>query len=107
MSSPAPPSGAPQSGAPLSGAPFSGAPLSGAGIIAATLATLPATPGVYRMLDARGEALYVGKARALSKRVAAYTQPARLPERLRRMVSETRAMEIITTHTEAEANGPQ
>ena len=78
-------------------------PASGAAVIAATLATLPASPGVYRMLDARGEALYVGKARALSKRVVAYTQPARLPERLRRMVAETRAMEIITTHTEAEA----
>ena len=78
-------------------------PASGAAVIAATLATLPASPGVYRMLDAKGEALYVGKARALSKRVIAYTQPARLPERLRRMVSETRAMEIITTPTEAEA----
>ncbi len=75
----------------------------GAAVIAATLATLPASPGVYRMLDAKGDALYVGKARALSKRVAAYTQPARLPERLRRMVAETRAMEIVTTHTEAEA----
>ncbi len=77
--------------------------LSGAAVIAATLATLPASPGVYRMLDAKGEALYVGKARALSKRVATYTQPARLPERLRRMVSETRSMEIVTTPTEAEA----
>ena len=75
----------------------------GAAVIAATLATLPASPGVYRMLDAKGDALYVGKARALSKRVAAYTQPARLPERLRRMVAETVAMEIVTTHTEAEA----
>ena len=45
----------------------------------------------------------VGKARSLKKRVAAYAQPARLPERLRRMVSETAAMEIVTTHTEAEA----
>ncbi len=78
-------------------------PPSGAAVIAATLATLPASPGVYRMLDAKGEALYVGKARALSKRVVAYTQPARLPERLRRMVAETRSMEIVTTHTEAEA----
>ena len=72
-------------------------------VIAATLATLPASPGVYRMLDAKGDALYVGKARALNKRVAAYTQPVRLPERLRRMVAETRSMEIVTTHTEAEA----
>ena len=64
---------------------------------------MPLSPGVYRMLDGRGEALYVGKARSLKKRVTAYTQPARLPERLRRMVSETVAMEIVTTHTEAEA----
>ena len=64
---------------------------------------MPTSPGVYRMLDAKGEALYVGKARSLKKRVTAYTQPARLPERLRRMVSLTASMEVITTHTEAEA----
>jgi excinuclease ABC subunit C len=75
----------------------------GAAAIEAALATMPSSPGVYRMLDAKGEALYVGKARNLKKRVVAYTQPARLPERLRRMVSLTAAMEVITTHTEAEA----
>ncbi|GIX11397.1 MAG: UvrABC system protein C [Elioraea sp.] len=72
-------------------------------MIEAALPTLPPGPGVYRMLDARGEALYVGKAKSLRKRVPAYTQPARLPERLRRMVMETAAVEVITTHTEAEA----
>ena len=55
------------------------------------------------MLDAKGDALYVGKARSLRKRVASYTQPARLPERLRLMVNQTATMEVITTHTEAEA----
>ncbi len=75
----------------------------GVAAIEAALATMPASPGVYRMLDAKGEPLYVGKARSLKKRVAAYTQPARLPERLRRMVSETATMEVVTTHTEAEA----
>jgi excinuclease ABC subunit C len=75
----------------------------GVAVIEAALETMPLSPGVYRMLDGRGEALYVGKARALRKRVTAYTQPARLPERLRRMVSETMSMEIVTTHTEAEA----
>jgi excinuclease ABC subunit C len=75
----------------------------GVAAIEAALATMPLSPGVYRMLDAKGDALYVGKARSLRKRVAAYTQPARLPERLRRMVSETVTMEIVTTHTEAEA----
>ncbi len=75
----------------------------GVGAIEAVLSTLPLTPGVYRMLDAKGDALYVGKARSLRKRVASYTQPARLPERLRLMVSLTAAMDIVTTHTEAEA----
>ena len=79
------------------------APPRGVAVIEAALTTMPLSPGVYRMLDAKGEALYVGKARALKKRVTAYTQVARLPERLRRMVSETVAMEIVTTHTEAEA----
>ncbi|HEX4177654.1 MAG TPA: excinuclease ABC subunit UvrC, partial [Rhizomicrobium sp.] len=55
------------------------------------------------MLDAKGDALYVGKARSLKKRVVSYTQIARLPERLRLMVTQTAAMEIVTTHTEAEA----
>lgn len=60
-------------------------------------------PGVYRMLDARGDVLYVGKARALKNRVANYTQVDRLTNRLRRMVSQTRSMEIVTTNSEAEA----
>jgi excinuclease ABC subunit C len=77
--------------------------MEGVRVIEAALATLPFTPGVYRMLDARGDALYVGKARALKKRVAAYTQLGRLPERLRRMVHETRSLEVITTASEAEA----
>ena len=55
------------------------------------------------MLDGKGDALYVGKARSLKRRVTSYTQLGRLPERLRRMVSETVTMEIVTTHTEAEA----
>lgn len=75
----------------------------GVGVIEAALATMPPSPGVYRMLDPAGRALYVGKARNLRKRVSNYTQPARLDERLRRMVSETASMEVVTTHTEAEA----
>ena len=75
----------------------------GVAVIEAVLATLPLSPGVYRMLDARGEALYVGKARSLKKRVANYVQTHRLEERLRCMVRDTAAMEIVTTHTEAEA----
>jgi excinuclease ABC subunit C len=77
--------------------------MTGVAVIEAALQTMPLSPGVYRMLDAAGDALYVGKARALRKRVTAYTQPARLPERLRRMVADTASIEIVTTHTEAEA----
>src|SRR4051794_17143063 len=58
---------------------------------------------MYRMLDAKGDVLYVGKARALRNRVTNYTQVARLSKRLQRMVSQTRSMQIVTTNTEAEA----
>ena len=67
------------------------------------LKTLPARPGVYRMQDAKGEVLYVGKARALKNRVINYTQVTKLPKRLQRMVAQTRDMTIVTTRTEAEA----
>ncbi len=80
-----------------------GRPLIAAAAIQLALETMPGNPGVYRMLDEKGDALYVGKARNLKKRVASYTQLPRLPERLRRMVNETVSMEIVTTHTEAEA----
>ena len=66
-------------------------------------ATLKPRPGVYRMLDARGDVLYVGKAKALKNRVANYVQVDRLPLRLKRMVSQTRSMTIVTTNSEAEA----
>src|SRR5215471_4203636 len=75
----------------------------GVAAIEAALATMPFSPGVYRMLDGKGDALYVGKARSLKRRVTAYTQVGWLDERLRRMVNETASMEVITTHTEAEA----
>src|SRR3712207_3396811 len=55
------------------------------------------------MLDARGDVLYVGKARMLKNRVTQYTQVARLTKRLQRMVAQTRSMQIVTTNTEAEA----
>jgi len=75
----------------------------GIAAIRAVVKTLPVRPGVYRMLDARGEVLYVGKARSLRNRVTSYTQVPRLTKRLQRMVSQTRSMAIVTTNTEAEA----
>lgn len=75
----------------------------GVEIIKAHLRTLPDRPGVYRMLNDEGDALYVGKARSLKKRVTNYTMPVKLPIRLQRMIAETTQMEFVTTHTEVEA----
>ncbi len=75
----------------------------GVAAIRNVLKTLPSKPGVYRMHDARGDVLYVGKARALKNRVTNYTQVERLPNRLRRMIAQTRSMTIVTTNSEAEA----
>ena len=75
----------------------------GVAAIRETVKLLKPVPGVYRMLDRQGEVLYVGKARSLKARVANYTQIAQLTNRLQRMVSQTRSMEIITTNSEAEA----
>ncbi|MGI9433273.1 MAG: excinuclease ABC subunit UvrC, partial [Geminicoccaceae bacterium] len=75
----------------------------GAALIAAKVKTLPNGPGVYRMLDARGDALYVGKAKSLRKRVPAYTKMSALSARLKRMVALTRQFDVITTANEVEA----
>ncbi len=75
----------------------------GVAAIRNVMRTLPQRPGVYRMTDARGDVLYVGKARSLKARVTNYTQFARLPRRLQRMVALTRDMTVVTTGSEAEA----
>lgn len=75
----------------------------GVDIIKAQAKNLPDSPGVYRMLNQNDELLYVGKARALRRRVISYTQPERLSLRIKRMIAETAKMEIIHTHTEVEA----
>lgn len=75
----------------------------GVQVISDQVSRLPNRPGVYRMLNGKGDPVYVGKAKNLKKRVANYTQLPRLPNRLRRMVAETVDMEIVVTHTEVEA----
>ncbi len=64
---------------------------------------LPASPGVYRMLDAAGEVIYVGKARSLKARVANYTRLLGHTNRIARMITATASMEFVTVRTEAEA----
>ncbi len=76
---------------------------SGPDVIARVLKTLPSTPGVYRMIDDRGEVLYVGKARNLKKRVQSYTRLSGHTNRIARMILATVSMEFVTTKTEAEA----
>lgn len=75
----------------------------GIDLIRDEVSRLSDSSGVYRMLNENGVVLYVGKAKSLKKRVINYTQVARLPHRLQRMVSETRKMEFILTRTEVEA----
>ena len=87
---------------PASEAP-SQAPLKGAARIEAYLKTLPDGPGVYRMLNAKGEVLYVGKASSLKKRVASYAKPTNQSYRIARMISETAEMIFISTASETEA----
>ena len=77
--------------------------LQGRALIEAKVATLPSAPGVYRMLDAEGNALYVGKAKNLKNRVGSYARPTGHNNRILRMIDATRAMEFIRTETETDA----
>ncbi len=78
-------------------------PAAGPDIIRRYLVSLTDGPGVYRMLDAKGVPLYVGKARSLKKRVAAYAKYSGHSNRIQRMIAATAAMEFISTQTETEA----
>ncbi len=79
------------------------ASLKGAERIAAYLKTLPDAPGVYRMLNGKGEALYVGKAASLKKRVASYAKAGAQSYRIQRMIAETAEMIFVSTASEVEA----
>jgi excinuclease ABC subunit C len=97
------PDAAPQQVSPARRRPAAGNLTQGADVIRGYLRTLPNSPGVYRMMNADGDVLYVGKAKSLKKRVVNYTHVMKLPTRLQRMVAETTTMEFVTTHTEVEA----
>src|SRR5262245_17443488 len=84
--------------------------LAGAGPLAAGRAAIlrharhaPSSPGVYRMIDARGDVLYVGKAKNVRKRIANYGRPTAYDPRIERMVSATASLEFVSTKTETEA----
>ncbi|MEO8245303.1 MAG: GIY-YIG nuclease family protein, partial [bacterium] len=72
-------------------------------VIQAYVKTLDGSPGVYRMLNAKGEVLYVGKARNLRARVSNYARPSGHSGRIARMIHETATMMFLTTRTETEA----
>ncbi len=69
----------------------------------AFLKTLTTRPGIYRMLDADGEVLYVGKARNLKRRVANYFRANPTSAKVRSLVARIAAVDVTVTHTEAEA----
>lgn len=86
------------------GAEAGGKVPTGHGVIQGYLRTLDNSPGVYRMLNAKAEVLYVGKARNLKARVSNYARPS--PQhsgRIARMIAETASMMFLTTRTETEA----
>jgi excinuclease ABC subunit C len=83
--------------------PTEPAAAAGAEVITAAVKTLPNAPGVYRMIDQKGDVLYVGKARSLKKRVVSYARPQGQNLRIARMIRATHAMDFVRTSTETEA----
>src|SRR6478672_10432351 len=75
----------------------------GRAAITRNLKLAPTAPGVYRMIDAQGEVLYVGKAKNIKKRLASYARPNAYDARIARMIAGTVALEFVTTATETEA----
>jgi excinuclease ABC subunit C len=75
----------------------------GRAVIASHARLAPASPGVYRMIDAGGDVLYVGKAKNIRRRIIAYTRPTGYDPRIERMIAATASLEFVSTATETEA----
>src|SRR5262249_1266090 len=75
----------------------------GRGVIAHFGKHAPSSPGVYRMVGAAGEVLYVGKAKNIKKRILAYARPTGHANHIARMIAATTAIEFVSTATETEA----
>ncbi|MEO1473221.1 MAG: excinuclease ABC subunit UvrC [Pseudomonadota bacterium] len=86
-----------------SNAPAPSPALTGVDVIKDNLKRLPARPGVYRMLGAKNDVLYVGKAKSLKARVSSYARLGGHNQRIATMIAMTRAMEFVVTETETEA----
>ena len=83
--------------------PAEGTLANGAAAIARAVKHAPSSPGVYRMIDAKGDVLYVGKAKHIKKRVTSYTRQNAHDSRITRMIAATATMEFVSTATETEA----
>jgi excinuclease ABC subunit C len=89
--------------APIDLAASAGPLAAGRAVVARYGKLAPTSPGVYRMTDAKGEVLYVGKAKNIKKRILAYTRPVAYDTRIERMIAATAALEFVSTATETEA----
>ena len=86
-----------------SAAPAEGPLASGVASIQRYARLAPKAPGVYRMIDAKGEVLYVGKAKSIRKRIVSYAREAGHTVRIMRMIAATATIEFVSTKTETEA----
>jgi len=75
----------------------------GRAVIERSAKLAPSSPGVYRMIDANGDVLYVGKAKNIRKRIIAYARPTGYDTRIERMIAATASLEFVSTATETEA----
>ncbi|MBI1202123.1 MAG: excinuclease ABC subunit UvrC [Rhodopseudomonas sp.] len=88
---------------PDPGEPAAGTLAGGRDAILRAVKHAPSAPGVYRMIDVKGEVLYVGKAKNIKKRVTSYTRLNAHDNRITRMIAATASMEFLSTATETEA----